>query len=185
MKKVNHRRKVAIVQELVMFLFVALLFFFALGMVFCKEPIQCSEDPICVPTTMSDGGVIKFPSTNFELPFEDVQMGQGAQRVVDLENCGAYIHTPNRADLFGDHAGQGFDVIRQLRLGDMVEFQRGAEVRTYVVIKIDGCGTNLGSDLIDGNGNSVFDYEGGVVTMYCCNDFSGSVTLVTCSPVTA
>lgn len=152
--------------------------------VITKPIIVTAADPI-------RGNELVIPRLEFSVHYERVIMpNKNAQAIIDKEDCAILMRSIRDIDNYdnivvGDHAGQGFDIIKLLYPGDRIILTDERCVpQNYEVQYTDYCGINARSMLKFSDESNAWNLEGENLLLYCCNDFSGtSVTIVVAIPV--
>ena len=99
------------------------------------------------------------------------------QWLVDEENAAA-VYFRDGSLVIGDHANQGFDVIKDLSLGDACEIKHAdGSVGVYVCKEIDYNCHNTGYDLVRSDWTTLCSGYSDIV-MYTCNESWQDVTCV-------
>ncbi len=126
------------------------------------------------PSTVGEySSTFGLPAQNYSLP---LYTGPAAdwQAITDARDSGCLIIDEARwsMPIIGDHAGQGFDIIKSAVVGETVATFDGEE---YVCVRNeDGC--NRGSDLVTLSGLGTAELGVDLLTYTCNSD--GTVRLV-------
>ena len=101
------------------------------------------------------------------------------QDVVDREDSALlYPKFRGGCDQVADHSAQGFDKIKQCKLGTFAAIQTPNSTQVYLCIAIS-TGTNTGNDLITTGGLKASKCKWADLCAYCCNDAQGkSISMV-------
>ena len=97
------------------------------------------------------------------------------QTLVDNKDSAAYYK--NRGKLvIADHYNQGFSILAKVHEGSTayIKFEDGSEIKYKMIKKTTG--TNTGPDLVDEEGNSVFNLNSDII-MYTCYNGGILITL--------
>lgn len=127
-----------------------------------------------------DSGVLILPWQDYSVPLYNGKAVKNAQAIVDRENSAVIKRRfgGGHCDYIGDHAGQGFDIIRECRLYTPAVVQTPKESRIYRWAATM-TGTNTGKDLILVTGQSVKKVKWADLVLYTCNDAGGrDITMV-------
>ena len=123
-------------------------------------------------------GKLYIPAQSFCVNLND-STPDNCQYIVNCENSAAvldYAFCPNI--VIADHWNQGFEAIKSCSIGDECMLVRNGVVYTYECVKVDPAGHNVGNDVYDGNGASIYEYGTNYLSMYTCNDNWHNVTVV-------
>ena len=92
------------------------------------------------------------------------------QGIVDAKDSAAYFDYKG-VMVIGDHARQGFDIIKKQRINDKIYIKYGKNIRTYTVSeKVDGI--NTGTKLMTTGGREVNTIDASLI-LYTCNSTDG------------
>lgn len=103
-----------------------------------------------------------------------------SQELVDRPDA-AFSMIRNRVTLIGDHDNDGFNIIKSPTLNDRISITRPrGTTEVYVFDHIDRGGKNLGYDMVDGAGNSIFvENDAYQLCLATCNDSGGVNVTIT------
>ena len=114
-------------------------------------------------------GRLTIPSAGVDVALFEVSSSDGAanQKVTDASDSAAYMPWGNQM-LIGDHYYQGFDKMKNSKVGTIAYINDGNTIQAYVCTE-KAAGQNITSDLLDKNGNSLYSRNAGGICMYTCN----------------
>jgi len=127
-----------------------------------------------------DSGVLILPQQQYSVPLYDGNVVKNAQAIVDAENSAVIKRKfgGGHCDYIGDHAGQGFDIIRQCTLYTIAVVQTPTSSRIYRWLA-SMTGKNTGKNLITCSGQALTQIKWADLCLYACNDSKGKdITMV-------
>ena len=134
--------------------------------------LMYSDDPI------QNDEEIYIPSCGLTVPIKKpVHVYPGDwQKIIDEEDQGLhYIH--QNVNMLCDHAGQGFDLMKQAKVGTMAYIKSKHGIEFYRCIGIES-GKNVKYALLNADGGYISNKNQGDLLMYTCNDETGvSITI--------
>ena len=127
-----------------------------------------------------DAGVLILPWLDFSVPLYNNKKGQAGQDIVDRENSAIITYKTDGGivTLIGDHAGQGFDIIKECKNTYPAVIQTPTYSRIYRWAAMM-LGTNTGTRLITCSGQDLAYVKWADLCLYTCNDSEGrDITMV-------
>lgn len=127
-----------------------------------------------------DAGVLILPWQDYSVPLYNGKAVKNAQPIVDRENSAEIKRRfgGGHCDYIADHAGQGFDIIRECRLNTPAVIQTPTASRIYRWAATMQ-GTNTGTNLVTCSGQKLTAVRWADLCLYCCNDAGGrNITMV-------
>lgn len=114
-------------------------------------------------------GRLTIPSAGVDVALFEVSSSDGTanQKVTDASDSAAYMPWGNQM-LIGDHYYQGFDKMKNSKIGTIAYINDGNRIQAYICTE-KAAGQNITSDLLDKNGNSLYNRNAGGICMYTCN----------------
>ena len=114
-------------------------------------------------------GRLTIPSAGVDVALFEVSSSDGTanQKVTDASDSAAYMPWGNQM-LIGDHYYQGFDKMKNSKVGTIAYINDGNRIQAYICTE-KAAGQNITSDLLDKNGNSLYSRNAGGICMYTCN----------------
>ena len=135
----------------------------AAGTTACRKAYDPRQTPYGPEGT---AGRLVIPSAGINVALN--LPGEDAQATTDAEDSACWMES--RSDLngvIGDHVNQDFATLFSVRPGDAcIIFKNGREHR-YICIST-GYGSNIETDVLDAEGNSLFECGGDRLCMYTC-----------------
>ena len=108
---------------------------------------------------MSDEGRVSIPSINWSQPVSSDYARYGtAQKIVDKANL-AWLHDYPSFTYLGDHASQGFRILRNVKQGDYLYWNRNGDIHRYRLVKLEK-GYYSNGMAYDADHNGVFSESG-------------------------
>lgn len=127
-------------------------------------------------TNLGNVGNLSIPDLKLNVALNGTKVSSQLQAIVDAQNSALY-HKFGKAWIIGDHAAQGFKVIKDAAgKYAYVTFKNGTQVRYLCTGVYQG---HNNGDLILNNGVSVTDHPVGDLTMYTCMDSTGRNVYIT------
>ena len=125
-------------------------------------------------------GKLFFPSIDYNIPIKYDKIWR-TQPIVDAENLAA-VFEMNDILTIGDHNTQGFEIIRELEIGDICEITFNDITYVYELTKIDTNGLNAGTELLFSD-NSAPTVTSSALNIYTCTGVGDHIVLTTWSAV--
>ncbi len=153
-----------------------------------KEPETQSETVSEEPTTVykepelsyGTAGRLDIPSVGIGVSLYSADLYRDdTQSIVDRWDSAAIFPYRERITVIADHNNQGFSAIRNTSIGDCaVISQNNGSYACYLCTRICCNGHNLGTEIVDENGDRVEYNTDGELVMYTCNDCWQNITIV-------
>lgn len=120
---------------------------------------------------LGSAGHFYIPSVDIEVPI----YSELNEEVVDAKNSAVYCESFNekcRCGFIVDHASQGFNKIKQCKLGCYAYIKTKEEIKVFECIEI-AYGKNLNDDLLSIGNQYLTDINWADICCYTCNDLEG------------
>lgn len=127
-----------------------------------------------------DSGVLILPWLDFAVPLYNGKAVKNAQGIVDRENSAEIKRRfgGGHCDYIADHAGQGFDIIKECKHTYPAVVQTPTSSRIYRW-EATMLGRNTGKNLIACSGQALTNIKWADLCLYTCNDSTGKdITMV-------
>jgi len=125
-------------------------------------------------------GRLYLPTVNLNVALyqTDISTGVESQKIVDQRDSAAYFSVYSH-QVIADHSHQGFHKIADIQVGEKAYIKKSNQQVSVYKLTSKFEGMNLGSDLTDLNGTSVFDEKENLI-MYTCykiNEYENHVMI--------
>lgn len=127
-----------------------------------------------------DAGTLVLPWQDFSVPLYNGKTTKNAQTIVDRENSAEIKRRfgGGHCDYIADHAGQGFDIIRECKFNTPAVIQTPTSTKIYRWTATMN-GRNTGKNLIACTGQALTSVKWADLCLYTCNDAGGkNITMV-------
>ena len=124
-------------------------------------------------------GFLIIDDLKIKLPLYKTEDAKKWQKIVDDADSAIIIPCTENGFVIVDHAYQGFDKIKKCNVGTFARVETNDFINYYKCTEIDYDGINIGTNVLCHNQkDSIFENNYNAITLYTCNDFNGSVTVV-------